>query len=124
MTRSNHSNNPHLLLLVAGAKGAVSSTLAVALAAMQSDAASVLPSLTTGNMFARLGPLPSTRLAGWDTSDDSLTASVKIHGVVPDALRQSHAEFLDRTEIFQAPARDLNFRSQVEQLTRDITTFK
>ena len=124
MTRSYHSNNPHLLLLVAGAKGAVASTLAVALAAMQSDAASVLPSLTTGNMFARLGPLPSTRLAGWDTSDDSLTASVKIHGVVPDALRQSHAEFLDRTEIFQAPARDLNFRSQVEQLTRDITTFK
>ena len=124
MTRSYHSNNPHLLLLVAGAKGAVASTLAVALAAMQSDAASVLPSLTTGNMFARLGPLPSTRLAGWDTSDDSLTASVKIHGVVPDTLRQSHAEFLDRTEIFQAPARDLNFRSQVEQLTRDITTFK
>ena len=34
-----------LLLLVAGAKGAVGSTLAVALAAMQSDAASVLPSL-------------------------------------------------------------------------------
>ena len=37
--------NKTSLLLVAGAKGAVGSTLAVALAAMQSDAASVLPSL-------------------------------------------------------------------------------
>jgi hypothetical protein len=95
MIQSYHSNNPYLLLLVAGVKGAVASTLAVALAAMQSDAASVLPSLTTGNKFARLGPLPSTRLTGWDTSDDSLTASVKLHGVVPDVIWQSHAEFLD-----------------------------
>ena len=124
MPRSYQFNNPYLLLLVAGAKGAVASTLAVALAAMQSDAASVLPSLTTGNMFASLGPLASTRLAGWDTSDDSLTASVKMHGVVPDVIRQSHADFLDRTEIFQAPAGDMNIRSQVEQLTLDITTFK
>ena len=51
MTRSYHSNNPHLLLLVAGAKGAVSSTLAVALAAMQSDAASVLPGAAAGILF-------------------------------------------------------------------------
>ncbi len=46
MTRSYQFNKTSLLLLVAGAKGAVGSTLAVAPAAMQSDAASVLPSLT------------------------------------------------------------------------------
>jgi len=124
MTRSDHSNIPYLLLLVAGAKGAVASTLAVALAAMQSDAAAVLPSLTTGNMFDRLGPLPSTRLAGWDTSDDSLTTSIKMHGVVPDTIWQSHAEFLDRIPIFQAPGIEMDFRSQVKKLTQDITTFK
>ena len=124
MTRSDHSNIPYLLLLVAGAKGAVASTLAVALAAMQSDAAAVLPSLTTGNMFACLGPLPSTRLAGWDTSDDSLTASIKMHGVVPDTIWQSHAEFLDRIPVFQAPGPELDFRSQVKKLMQDITTFK
>lgn len=45
MARSYQFNKTSLLLLVAGAKGAVASTLAVALAAMQSDAASVLPSL-------------------------------------------------------------------------------
>jgi len=124
MTRSDHSNNTSLLLLVAGAKGAVASTLAVALAAMQSDTASVLPSLTTGNLFAHLGPLPSTRLAGWDTRDDSLTASIKMHGVVPDTIWQSHAEFLDRMPVFQVPDPDTEFSRQVEQLTQDITTFK
>jgi len=124
MTRSDHSNNPYLLMLVAGAKGAVASTLAVALAAMQSDAASVLPSLTTGNLFSRLGPLPSTRLAGWDTSDDSLTASIKMHGVLPDTIWRSHAEFLDQMPVFQAPLIEMDFHSQVENLTQDITTFK
>lgn len=124
MTRSDHFNNTSLLLLVAGAKGAVASTLAVALAAMQSDTAAVLPSLTTGNLFARLGPLPSTRLAGWDTRADSLTASIKGHGVVPDTIWQSQAEFLDRMPIFQVPDPATEFSSQVEQLTQDITTFK
>ena len=124
MARSYQFNKTSLLLLVAGAKGAVASTLAVALAAMQSDVASVLPSLTTGHMFARLGPLSSTRLAGWDTSNDSLTASIKMHGVIPDSIRQSHAEFLDRTEVFHAPGPEMDFRSQVEKLTQDITTFK
>ena len=124
MTRSYQFNKTSLLLLVAGAKGAVASTLSVALAAMQSDIASVLPSLTTGNMFACLGPLSSTRLAGWDSSDDSLTASIKMHGVIPDSIRQSHAEFLDRTEVFHAPDPEMDFRSQVEKLTQDIATFK
>ncbi len=123
MTQTDNFNNTSLLLLVAGAKGAVASTLAVALAAMQSHAPA-LPSLTTGNLFARLGPLSSTRLAGWDTRNDSLTASIKMHGVVPDTIWQTHAEFLDRMPVFQVPDPATEFRSQVEQLTQDIMTFK
>jgi myo-inositol-1-phosphate synthase len=106
MIRSDHSTNTSLLLLIAGAKGAVASTLAVALAAMQSDEASVLPNLTTGNMFDSLGPLSSTRLAGWDTSDHSLTESIKMQGVLPDSVWQPHAEFLDRIPVCQAGCRD------------------
>ena len=90
MTQSDHANGSNLLLLVAGAKGTVASTPAVVLATMQTDAASVLPSLTTGSVFTRLGMLPSNRLAGWDVSKDSLTASIKMHGVVADTIRQSH----------------------------------
>ncbi|MGD9138861.1 MAG: inositol-3-phosphate synthase [Desulfobacterales bacterium] len=124
MIRSDHSTNTSLLLLIAGAKGAVASTLAVALAAMQSDEASVLPNLTTGNMFDSLGPLSSTRLAGWDTSDHSLTESIKMQGVLPDSVWQPHAEFLDRIPVCQAPGAEMEFRSQVEQLIQDITIFR
>jgi myo-inositol-1-phosphate synthase len=91
---------------------------------MRKDPASVLPSLTTGSMFECLGPLLTSRLAGWDTSDKSLSASIKRHGVVPDNIWQPHANFLDRTPILQPPAADMNFRSRVEQLTRDIVDFK
>lgn len=124
MTRSDHSSDTNLLLLVAGAKGAVASTLAVALEAMQLDSASVLPSLTTGSMFGCLGPLTASRLAGWDTSDKSLSASIKRHGVIPDSIWQPHANFLDRTPILHAPAADADFRSMIEQLTRDIAEFR
>ena len=124
MTRSDHSHDTKLLLLVAGAKGAVASTLAVALETMQKDPASVLPSLTTGGMFECLGPLTASRLAGWDASDKSLTASIKRHGVVPDSIWQPHADILDRIPILQAPAAEMDFRSRVEQLTRDIADLK
>lgn len=43
-----------LLLMVAGAKGAVGSTFAVVAAAMRHETESILPSLTTGQMFSYL----------------------------------------------------------------------
>lgn len=124
MTRSDRSNDSALLLMVAGAKGAVASTLAVALEAMRSDPASVLPSLTTGSMFACLGPLPAASLAGWDISDISLTASIKRHGVIPDAVWHPHADAMNKKPIFQAPADDMDFHSRVERLIRDIADLK
>jgi myo-inositol-1-phosphate synthase len=117
-------NADSLLLLVAGAKGAVASTLAVALAVMRRNPASVLPSLTTGHMFAGLGPLPSTWLAGWDTSAESYTAAIKRHGVLPDTIWQPHAENLDQTPVIKAPDTATDFKKQVDQLSRDINEFK
>jgi myo-inositol-1-phosphate synthase len=110
--------------MIAGAKGAVASTLAVALAAMRRDPASVLPSLTTGHMFADLGLLPATRLAGWDTSDESFTAAIKRHGVLPDAIWQPHAEDLDQIPVVEAPDTATDLKNQVDQLSRDIGRFK
>jgi len=124
MLRSDKSETDALLMLVAGAKGAVASTLAVALAAMRRDPASILPSLTTGHMFAGLGPLPATRLAGWDTSDESYTATIRKHGVLPDTIWQPHAEELDETPLKKAPDAAIDFKGQVDQLSRDINTFK
>ena len=124
MFQSDHTNGDSLLLMVAGAKGAVASTLAVALAAMRRDPASVLPSLTTGHMFAALGPLPATWLVGWDTSAESYTAAIKRHGVLPDAIWQPHAEDLDQIPVIKAPDSATDFKEQVDQLSRDINEFK
>ena len=124
MLHSDQTNGDALLLMVAGAKGAVASTLAVALAAMRRDPASILPSLTTGHMFAGLGPLPATRLAGWDTSAESVSAAIKRHGVLPDAIWQPHAEDLDQTPVIKAPDSATDFKDQVDQLCRDINEFK
>ncbi len=124
MFHPDQTNGDSLLLMVAGVKGAVASTLAVALAAMRRDPASILPSLTTGHMFAGLGPLPATRLAGWDTSAESYTAAIKRHGVLPDAIWQPHAEGLDQTPVIKAPDSAIDFKEQVERLCRDINEFK
>ena len=124
MLHSDSSNSDSLLLLVAGAKGAVASTLAVALAAMRRDPASVLPSLTTGHMFAALGPLPATCLAGWDTSAESYTAAIKRHGVLPEAIWQPHAEDLDQIPVLRAPDKTADLKEQVDRLSLDISEFK
>jgi len=124
MYQPENTNADSLLLLVAGAKGAVASTLAVALAAMRRDPASVLPSLTTGNMFAGLGPLAATSLAGWDTSEESYTTAIKRHGVLPDEIWQPHADELEQITILKAPDQAAGFQEQVDRLSRDIKEFK
>ncbi len=124
MSQSEKPNTDSLLLLVAGAKGAVASTLAVALAAIRRDAASVLPSLTTGNMFTGLGPLAATSLAGWDTSEESLTAAIKRHGVLPDEIWQPYTAELEQIALREAPGQAAGFQEQVDRLSRDIKEFK
>jgi myo-inositol-1-phosphate synthase len=124
MTRSDSSSTGPLLLLVAGAKGAVGSTLAIALAAMQHDPLSVLPSLTTGRIFADSGVMQTTCLAGWDTSKESLSASIEKHGVVPDSIRRLHIETIERMPVIEAPEPGLDFGSRVDRLTQDIAEFK
>lgn len=120
----NKTESDALLLLVAGAKGAVASTLAAAVAVMQQDPAPVLPSLTTGHLFSFLGPLQATRLAGWDNADESLTAAIQRHGVIPESIWKPRAQELDGMEVLRAPAPTADLPTQVEQLSRDIINFK
>jgi myo-inositol-1-phosphate synthase len=124
MSQFHRSNTGSLLLIVAGAKGAVGSTLAVAQAAMQRDPLAVMPSLTTGRMFSGLGAMKATCLAGWDSSENSLSSSIENHGVVPETIWRSHTEAIDRIPVFRAPDSGIDFRGRVDQLIRDIDEFK
>ena len=124
MTQSDKANSDGLMVLVAGAKGAVASTLAVALAAMRQNPASVLPSLTTGYMFTCLGPASNMSLAGWDTDDESFTTCIERHRVIPENIWEPYAQNLNRIPVLKAPVHIVSLESQVEHLTRDIIDLK
>jgi myo-inositol-1-phosphate synthase len=113
-----------LLLLVAGAKGAVGSTLAVAVAALQREPHRVLPYLTTADLFPEMGSLQNAALAGWDVSPRSLTNSVAHHGVVSPERWRPLRDILSPTEIRRAPAPRRTLGAQVERIMEDMAAFR
>jgi myo-inositol-1-phosphate synthase len=124
MKITNRSTSRPLLLLIAGAKGAVSSTLAVAIAAMKKRSDTILPSLTTGNIFSFLGAIEATAIAGWDPNTKPLTACIKAQGVVPEHLWKPFGKDLDRVPVHGPPKSSQGLKGQVEHLRQDIQTFK
>jgi myo-inositol-1-phosphate synthase len=113
-----------LILLVAGAKGAVGSTVAVAVETVRKNPRTILPSLTTANMFPYLGYPQAIEFSGWDTSPRTLLESVQYHGVLPEEKWKPHEEKLGQIQIRQSPSPKSGLRSQMEQLTHDIREFK
>ena len=110
--------------MVAGAKGAVASTLAVAVTTLQKDPNILLPSLTTRNSFPYLAPPHAVHMAGWDTQPVTLSDCIKTHGVVPETIWKPYQSTLDEILIFQAPPVDLNLKAQVRHLMQDIRDIK
>jgi myo-inositol-1-phosphate synthase len=124
MTITNRTTTRPLLLLVAGAKGAVSSTLAVAIAAIKKRPDTILPSLTTGKIFPYLGAIETTTIAGWDPNIKPLTACIKAQGVIPEQLWKPFSKDLDRIQMREPPSSSQDLRGQVEYLRQDIQAFK
>jgi myo-inositol-1-phosphate synthase len=124
MNISDRSTSRSLLLLVAGAKGAVASTLAAAIAAMKKRPDTILPGLTTGNMFSSMGPIEATAMAGWDPVTEPMAACIKAQGVVPEQLWKPDSDDLDRIPVNTPPSASLDLRAQVEQLRQNIQAFK
>ena len=124
MTACNGKQPRPLLLMVAGVKGAVGSTIAAAAAALQTDPSAVLPGLTTGDKFSFLGPVKDIRVVGWDIREGSLAEAVRDHGVLPADLRESYGRHLSRVSVMKAPSRRTAFRDQVARLTADMEAFR
>jgi myo-inositol-1-phosphate synthase len=112
------------MLLVAGAKGAIATTLAAAVAALVKAPELVRPYLTTRGRFPYLGPLERTCMAGWDTNSQSLQDALALNAVLPNHVCRLLANDVDRMPIKAAPAIDLDLKHQVDQLCQDITEFK
>ena len=86
MINTNPSKPQSILIMIAGAKGAVGSTVAAAVAAMQKNPDVILPSLITRNSFVYLGPPESITMAGWDAQSANLVDCIENHGVLTDNL--------------------------------------
>jgi len=124
MTIRNDDSSRSLLLLVAGAKGAVASTLAVAVTALRQQPESVLPGLMTADLFPYLGPPQAVQLAGWDKQPGTLFQSITSQGIIPEHLWKRHRAMLEEIPLQQAPSFDLKLEEQVELLQADIRGFK
>jgi myo-inositol-1-phosphate synthase len=110
--------------MVAGAKGAIASTLAVAIAAIRHDPRLVLPSLTTADKFPFLGPPQALRMVGWDKSRKNLLESIKVHGVLSENIWQSHDSELEKILIEEDPDPSLELKDQVKKVAEDIQGFQ
>jgi myo-inositol-1-phosphate synthase len=113
-------DHPRMLLLVAGAKGAIGTTLATAVATMQDQPDTVIQGLTTADKFPFLGDCSSVTMTGWDRSDEDVTAAVDRHGVLPEGVWRPHASRLNELTILDAPGTGGTVGEQVGQLTADI----
>lgn len=124
MTISEFSKSQPLLLLVAGVKGAVGTTLTVAAATMRYNPEMVLPNLVTADKFPYLEPSQAIQVAGWDASEKTPLEAVKLHGVLKKDLWEPHKDELDLVQTKKPPPASLDFQGQVEQLQQDIQTFR
>jgi myo-inositol-1-phosphate synthase len=124
MNMRDSSKSLPLLLMVAGAKGAVGSTLAVVVAAMSHRPESILPSLTTGQMLADLLPSKPVHMVGWDLNDRTLLECIKAHGVLAKELWELYERELDQVKVHIPPKASLDLPGQVERLKKDILAFK
>jgi myo-inositol-1-phosphate synthase len=122
MSPKDHAT-PSLLLLVAGIKGAIGSTLATAVCALRDRPDMVLPSLTTAEKFHHIGPVNKVYLAGWDCTPRSLPAAVVHHGVLPPHLREAYETALAEVPVRPAPHPEQPLSAQIGQLQADIQAF-
>jgi myo-inositol-1-phosphate synthase len=111
------------LFIIAGAKGAVGSTIAAAIAALKKDPQVVMPWLTTGHYFEP-DYFEAMDFTGWDVSPKSVMQALEYHRVLPSDKFLRHEEYLGTMQIRNAPACELSLPAQIDLLMRDIQDFK
>jgi myo-inositol-1-phosphate synthase len=113
-----------LLLLIAGAKGAIGSTLALASLIMRHQPEVITPYLTTTDLWENSGVFPKVHVAGWDVNQRPMAEVVASHRVVPESLWQGTQAALDQFQVAAAPEGGLSVSDQVDHLRRDIDAFR
>lgn len=124
MTHSDVEMSPSLLIMIAGAKGAIGTTVALAAAELQTQgAAAILSGLTTAEKFADLGDPRRIAVAGWDRAVESLAERIRLHGVLPESAWKDHLPAVARCDIRPAPAEGAPLADQVDVIRHDMQAF-
>jgi myo-inositol-1-phosphate synthase len=110
-------------MMVAGAKGAIGTTMAAACAELQRRPDAVASSLTTAGKFARLGGLERIRMVGWDSASENVTERIRRHGVLPEASYHPHLDLLSQMDLRSAPGERAHLSAQVHQIRQDMRDF-
>jgi hypothetical protein len=110
--------------MIAGAKGAVGSTVAVASTAMRYQPELVLPSLTTKHMLPGLDSSQPVQVVGWDATDTTLLAAIEAQGVLSEDIWKPYADELEQVQVRTPPSDSLDLKGQVAQLSQDIQEFR
>ncbi|MFW6080947.1 MAG: inositol-3-phosphate synthase [Desulfosalsimonas sp.] len=114
-----------VLILAAGLKGAIGSTVAAAAGMLRHQPEAVLPYLMTRGKFPYIGKHDQVRIAGWDTEQCSFTRAVSRCGVLGKELWEPYTHFLDGIDVRPGPAgKDLDIKQQVANLKADMEDFK
>ena len=124
MTISEHFQPRELLVLVAGLKGAIGTTVAALAEALKREPASVRSGLTTVGLFDELLPIDGIRVAGWDTCPEDIGRCVLRHRVLPETVERDYGEGLSRVPVRDAGAPGASVGDQVERILSDIQDFK
>lgn len=116
--------NQPILLLIAGAKGAIGSTIAAAVCLMRDNPEMVLPSLTTGDTFDFLGTCPTFSMGGWDPDQRGLAETLASHRVLPENIWKLASDSIQKISVKDAPSSSLSIETQVDRLMEDIDSYK
>ncbi|MFP4532172.1 MAG: inositol-3-phosphate synthase [Desulfobacterales bacterium] len=118
-----NSSNKGVLILAAGIRGAIGSTLAAAVCAVKDNPDLILPYLMTGEKFAWLGKPEDFEIAGWDISEGSIADALVRQGVLEKGIWQPYADAIDRLPVKAAPESGAPLKAQVDQIKADIKVF-
>ncbi|MBT8342567.1 MAG: hypothetical protein HKP58_07090 [Desulfatitalea sp.] len=126
MTSTDYDTNGSLLIMTAGANGAIGSTMAVASLALghRQHAETVSAGLTTWGKFPRVADPAQTTIAGWDTNSGTIVDAIRGHGVLSDTQWRPHENGLSHIEIRTAPMESAPLAEQVDVIQADIAHFK
>ncbi len=108
-----------VMILAIGAKGAVGSTVAALVAALQEEGDRSSQCLTTKGYLAGLMETSAVAFGGWDTKLHPLEEALEKQGVIPREIWSRYRGHLQRMEVFSDP-RGTTLGEKTERIQEDI----